>query len=170
MTYEEALQIAMEELYDAVEDLRFNKKGYPKRIEDQCNQLLTARNVLCKALEDAETDRLRAKKKQIYEDLKDDINEWFECTPEMHSIPMQKPTGDKPMKGLETDAFITVSDMVEHEDGSATFKIDTTTEATRLLVEMGLVSLLEKAIDENNKDYSLDPSLRKDSDEQETDN
>jgi hypothetical protein len=27
---------------------------------------------------------------------------------------------------------------------------------------MGLVSLLEKAIDENNKDYSLDPSLRKD--------
>ena len=37
----------------------------------------------------AEVDRLRAKKKQIYEDLKDDINEWFECTPEMHSIPMQ---------------------------------------------------------------------------------
>ena len=117
-----------------------------------------------------EVDRLRAKKKQIYEDLKDDINEWFECTPEMHSIPMQKPTGDKPMKDLETDVFIRVSDMVEHEDGSATFKIDTTTEATRLLVEMGLVSLLEKAIDENNKDYSLDPSLRKDSDEQETDN
>ena len=94
--------------------------------------------------------------------MKDDINEWFECTPEMHSIPMQKPTGDKPMKDLETDAFIAVSDMVEHEDGSATFKIDTTPEATRLLVEMGLVSLLEKAIDENNKDYSLDPSLRKD--------
>ena len=102
--------------------------------------------------------------------MKDDINEWFECTPEMHSIPMQKPTGDKPMKGLETDAFITVSDMVEHEDGSATFKIDTTTEATRLLVEIGLVSLLEKAVDENNKEYSLDPSLRRDNDEQETDN
>lgn len=63
---------------------------------------------------------------------------------------------------VETDALIGVSDMVEHEDGSATFKIDTTPEATRLLVEMGLVSLLEKAIDENNKDYSLDPSLSKD--------
>ena len=77
---------------------------------------------------------------------------------------------DFSMKGLETDAFITVSDMVEHEDGSATFKIDTTPEATRLLVEMGLVSLLEKAIDKDNDEYSLDPSLRKDSDEQETDN
>jgi hypothetical protein len=66
------------------------------------------------------------------------------------------------MKDLEKDVLITVSDMVEHEDGSATFKIDTTTEATRLLVEMGLVSLLEKATDENNTDYSLDPSLRRD--------
>lgn len=75
---------------------------------------------------------------------------------------------DFSMKDIEKDVLITVSDMVEHEDGSATFKIDTTTEATRLLVEMGLVSLLEKAIDENNKDYSLDPSLRRDSDEQET--
>ena len=74
------------------------------------------------------------------------------------------------MKDLEKDVLITVSDMVEHEDGSATFKIDTTTEATRLLVEIGLVSLLEKAVDENNKEYSLDPSLRRDSDEQETDN
>ena len=66
------------------------------------------------------------------------------------------------MKDLETDVLITVSDMVEHEDGSATMKIDTTPEATRLLVEMGLVSLLEKAVDEENDKYSLDPSLRKD--------
>ena len=66
------------------------------------------------------------------------------------------------MKDLETNALIGVSDIVEHEDGSATLKIDTTPEATRLLVEIGLISLLEKAIDENNKDYSLDPSLRKD--------
>ena len=71
---------------------------------------------------------------------------------------------DFSMKDLEKDVLITVSDMVEHEDGSATFKIDTTTEATRLLVEMGLVSLLEKATDENNNDYYLDPSLRKDKD------
>ena len=54
MTYEEALQIAMEELYDAVIDLRYNNKGYQKQIEGQCNRLLTARNVLCKALEDAQ--------------------------------------------------------------------------------------------------------------------
>ena len=74
------------------------------------------------------------------------------------------------MKDLGTDSLIGVSDMVEHEDGSATLTIDTTPEATRLLVEMGLISLLEKAIDENNKDYSLDPSLRRDNDEQETDN
>ena len=74
------------------------------------------------------------------------------------------------MKDLETDVLIIVRDMVEHEDGSATMKIDTTPEATRLLVEMGLVSLLEKAIDEENDKYSLDPSLRRDSDEQETNN
>jgi len=66
------------------------------------------------------------------------------------------------MKDLETDVLIVVRDMVEHEDGSATMKIDTTPEATRLLVEMGLVSLLEKAVDEENDKYSLDPSLRRD--------
>mgnify|MGYP000597765383 FL=1 len=72
------------------------------------------------------------------------------------------------MKDFGTDAFITVSDLVEHEDGSATMQIDTTPEATRLLVEIGLVSLLEKALDEKNTEYSLDDSLRKDKDEQET--
>jgi len=73
------------------------------------------------------------------------------------------------MKDLEKDVLITVSDMVEHEDGSATFKIDTTTEATRLLVEIGLVSLLEKALDKENEDYSIDKSLLKgEDDEQET--
>ena len=54
MTYEEALEIAMEELYDAVIDLRYNNKGYLKHIEAQCNRLLTARNVLCKELEDSD--------------------------------------------------------------------------------------------------------------------
>jgi len=54
MRYEEALQIAMEELYDAVEVLRRNNKGYQARIEGQCNRLLTARNVLCKELEEAD--------------------------------------------------------------------------------------------------------------------
>ena len=72
------------------------------------------------------------------------------------------------MEDFGTDAFIKVGDLVEHEDGSATMQIDTTPEATRLLVEIGLVSLLEKALDEKNTEYSLDDSLRKDKDEQET--
>ena len=59
------------------------------------------------------------------------------------------------MEDFGTDAFITVADLVENEDGSATMQIDTTPEATRLLVEMGLISLLEKAIDEKNKEYSF---------------
>lgn len=73
------------------------------------------------------------------------------------------------MMDVEKDALIGVSNMVEHEDGSATFQIETTPEATRLLVEIGLVSLLEKALDKENEDYSIDKSLLKgDDDEQET--
>jgi len=73
------------------------------------------------------------------------------------------------MMDVEKDALIGVSNMVEHEDGSATFQIDTTPEATRLLVEIGLVSLLEKALDKENEDYSIDKSLLKGKDdEQET--
>jgi hypothetical protein len=73
------------------------------------------------------------------------------------------------MKELENDSLIAVSNLVEHEDGSATMTIDTTPEATRLLVEMGLISLLEKAIDKENEDYSIDESLLKgEDDEQET--
>ena len=37
----------------------------------------------------AEVERLRAKKKQIYEDLFKDINEWFECMPQVHRNTMQ---------------------------------------------------------------------------------
>jgi len=93
MTYEQALEIAMEELYDAVEVLRRNNKGYPSRVDLECNRLLTARNVLCKALEDAETDRKREADLKMgawlsaaledpstCQSMKDDINEWFECT------------------------------------------------------------------------------------------
>lgn len=70
MTYEQALQIAIEELYDSVEYLKAMNKGFP-RVEAQCAELKEAHDLLRKALEDAETDRLRAKKKQIYEDLKE---------------------------------------------------------------------------------------------------
>ena len=53
------------------------------------NFLRAAGYVISYDFEEEETDRLREKKKQIYEDLKDDINEWFECTPEMHKDTMQ---------------------------------------------------------------------------------
>ena len=53
------------------------------------NFLRAAGYVISYDFEEEETDRLREKKKQIYEDLKDDINEWSECTPEMHRDTMQ---------------------------------------------------------------------------------
>ena len=52
-------------------------------------------------------------------------------------------------------SLITVSNLQEHEDGSATMDIETSPEATRLLVEVGLTALLEKAIDAENKEYGL---------------
>lgn len=77
MTYEEALEIAIEQLDDTVEYLKAMNKGYP-RVERQCNRLSEAHDLLRKKLEDAETDRLRAKKKQIYEDLKHPVvREWY---------------------------------------------------------------------------------------------
>jgi len=148
MTYEEALQIAIKELYERSGYFEENFAGFVKH-QAYAKRLLEARDLLRKALEDAETDRLRAKKKQIYEDLKseqthntkgevtydpetgeplidgyplysglpnrkhqadlkigawlsaaledpstcqsmkDDINEWFECTPQVHRNTMQ---------------------------------------------------------------------------------
>lgn len=55
MTYEEALEIAIEELYDAVEVLRRNNKGYGARVGLECNRLLTARNAIHKGLEDMQS-------------------------------------------------------------------------------------------------------------------
>ena len=73
------------------------------------------------------------------------------------------------MKELENNSLIVVSNLVEHEDGSATMQIDTTREATEFLVQEGLVSVLEKAIDKENEDYSIDKALLKGGDdEQET--
>ena len=65
--------------------------------------------------------------------------------------------------------MIKVTRLEENEDGSANLEIETTPEATRLLVEIGLTSLLEKAIDKENDEYSIDKSLLKgNDDEQET--
>ena len=57
---------------------------------------------------------------------------------------------------------IEVKDYVEHEDGSATLVVDTDTEATRLLVEIGLTRLLEMAIDKENKDYEFKSETKED--------
>lgn len=55
--------------------------------------------------------------------------------------------------------LITVSELQEHEDGSATAQVDTSPEGTRMLVELGLISLLEKAIDAENKEYTIKDGL-----------
>lgn len=51
MTFEEALEIAIDELWENVEHLRATNKGYESNIEQQCHMLLTARNVLKKELD-----------------------------------------------------------------------------------------------------------------------
>lgn len=50
-------------------------------------------------------------------------------------------SNDKPL--------IVVSEVLEHEDGSATAEIEASTEGVRMLVEYGLRALLEKAIEED---------------------
>ena len=60
------------------------------------------------------------------------------------------------MSGLDETPLIVVNEIKENEDGSATAIIDTSAEGTRMLVELGLISLLEKAIDAENTDYTID--------------
>ena len=49
---------------------------------------------------------------------------------------------------------IEVSNYVEHEDGSASFQLDTDDEATKALVQEGFTSLIKKAIEEQ-EGYSI---------------
>jgi hypothetical protein len=56
--------------------------------------------------------------------------------------------------------LIKVTKYEENEDGSANLEVVTDDEATRFLIEAGLVSVLEKAIDAENKDYALSPELQ----------
>ena len=104
-----------------------------------------ARNAILKVIELAnaklnaeEVDRLRAKKKQIYEDLKSEQahNTKGELT--------YDPEGEEHMRA----GTIEVKDYVEHEDGSATLVVDTDKDSTRLLVEVGLRRLLEMAVNQ----------------------
>ena len=70
----------------------------------------------------------------------------------MHSISMQDKRTVNPQnkRGKEhmKAGTIKVTNCIEHEDGSATFVVDTDTEATRLLVEVGLQRLIEMAINQ----------------------
>lgn len=66
---------------------------------------------------------------------------------------------DEIEEGFDNIPLITVSELKEHEDGSATIIIETSTEATRNLVEIGLTALLEKAIDEENTEYTIKEGL-----------
>jgi len=49
---------------------------------------------------------------------------------------------------------IEVSNYKEHEDGTASMQLDTDDEATKLLVQEGFISLLKKAIEEQ-EGYSI---------------
>lgn len=55
---------------------------------------------------------------------------------------------------------IKVIKLEENEDGSANLEIETDHETTRFLVEQGLIALLEKCIDRENKEYALSPELQ----------
>ena len=66
---------------------------------------------------------------------------------------------DEIEEGFDALPLITVTEIKEHEDGSATAQVDTSPEGTRMLVELGLISLLEKAIDEENKEYTIKDGL-----------
>ena len=69
------------------------------------------------------------------------------------------------MSGVGEDmetGLIEVKRLEEKEDGSANLEIVTNTEATRLLVEVGLRRLLEMAIDKENEEYELKHTAQKD--------
>jgi phosphosulfolactate synthase (CoM biosynthesis protein A) len=55
---------------------------------------------------------------------------------------------------------IKVVKLEDNPDGSANLEIETDREATRFLVEQGLIALLEKCIDRENKEYALSPELQ----------
>jgi hypothetical protein len=59
------------------------------------------------------------------------------------------------VSGVDEIPLIVVNEIKENEDGSATAVIDLSPEGTRFLVEMGLISLLEKAIDAENTEYTI---------------
>lgn len=75
--------------------------------------------------------------------------------PDTHRDAMQ--TEDDVMESFR----IEVVDMVENDDGSCIVTLDMDKEAKEFLVGQGFISILEKAIDQENKKYLVDESLLK---------
>ena len=50
--------------------------------------------------------------------------------------------------------IISIETVEEHEDGSATVVFECDDEAKKALINEGLISLLEKAVDKHNDEYS----------------
>ena len=61
----------------------------------------------------------------------------------------------------EKTGMIEVKRLVDNPDGSANLELETDTEATRFLVEIGLTRLLEMALDKENDAYQIDKDLLK---------
>lgn len=53
---------------------------------------------------------------------------------------------------LYEDALIVVHEIEEHEDGSATVRLDIKPKALRVLVEVGLMSIFNKAVKDGVED------------------
>jgi hypothetical protein len=58
------------------------------------------------------------------------------------------------MSGIEDETLIIVSDLVEHEDGSATLEVKTSPDVTAMLVGIGLTQLVKTALAEELKQDS----------------
>ena len=101
MTYEQALQIAIEELYDSVEYLKAMNKGFP-RVEAQCNELMEAHNLLRNKLEDS-------RKKFAFKNRPINFMP-LEATPENFERSHQK---EREWVGLTTEEFVHIS--YEHQ-------------------------------------------------------
>ena len=82
---------------------------------------------------------------------------WDDYTEEEHMS--ERNLKDEIEEGLDNIPLITVVELKENEDGSATAQVDTSPEGTRMLVELGLISLLEKAIDKDNDEYTIKDGL-----------
>jgi hypothetical protein len=120
------------------EDLLADLDYLESCLDETRNAILKVIELANAKLDAEEVDRLRAKKKQIYEDLKS------EQTHNTKGELTYDPEGEEHMKA----GTIEVTDYVEHEDGSATLVVDTDKDATRLLVEVGLRRLLEMAVNQ----------------------